>query len=95
MNPDALLSSKPVNPVQNPAQMFTFPRVTCKVNHERNTFLIRPVISGQMGQRGTVTEAAGFDPEADVKRLREAMKGAGEFFSHVGPCHYARASVGK
>ncbi len=32
----------------------------------------------QIGNRGTVTEAAGFDPEADVKTLREAMKGAGE-----------------
>ncbi|GLD55280.1 annexin A4 isoform X1 [Lates japonicus] len=30
-----------------------------------------------IGNRGTVTEAAGFDPEADVQRLRGAMKGAG------------------
>uniref|UniRef100_A0A3Q3WNN4 Annexin n=1 Tax=Mola mola TaxID=94237 RepID=A0A3Q3WNN4_MOLML len=51
--------------------------VICKVNHERNTFLICPVIYEQIGKRGTVTEAAGFVPEADVKRLREAMKGAG------------------
>ncbi|XP_070706838.1 annexin A4 [Pempheris klunzingeri] len=29
------------------------------------------------GNRGTVTEAAGFDPEADVQKLRDAMKGAG------------------
>lgn len=32
----------------------------------------------QIGNRGTVTEAAGFSPEADVGKLREAMKGAGE-----------------
>lgn len=32
----------------------------------------------QIGTRGTVTEAAGFNPEADVQKLREAMKGAGE-----------------
>uniref|UniRef100_A0A3B4V166 Annexin n=1 Tax=Seriola dumerili TaxID=41447 RepID=A0A3B4V166_SERDU len=31
----------------------------------------------QIGNRGTVTEAAGFDPEADAQRLRGAMKGAG------------------
>ncbi|XP_077399192.1 annexin A4 [Vanacampus margaritifer] len=30
-----------------------------------------------IGNRGTVTEASGFDPEADAQRLREAMKGAG------------------
>ncbi|XP_073334145.1 annexin A4 [Pagrus major] len=30
-----------------------------------------------IGNRGTVTEAAGFDPEADAQKLREAMKGAG------------------
>ncbi|XP_077352919.1 annexin A4 [Festucalex cinctus] len=30
-----------------------------------------------IGKRGTVTEASGFDPEADAQRLREAMKGAG------------------
>ncbi|KAM9793853.1 annexin A4 [Syngnathus typhle] len=30
-----------------------------------------------IGKRGTVTEAAGFDPEADAQKLREAMKGAG------------------
>uniref|UniRef100_H3CUM2 Annexin n=1 Tax=Tetraodon nigroviridis TaxID=99883 RepID=H3CUM2_TETNG len=30
-----------------------------------------------IGTRGTVTEAAGFNPEADVQKLREAMKGAG------------------
>lgn len=35
----------------------------------------------QIGTRGTVTEAAGFNPEADVQKLREAMKGAGE-------CHH-------
>lgn len=32
----------------------------------------------QIGNRGTVTEAAGFDPEADAQKLRDAMKGAGE-----------------
>uniref|UniRef100_A0A671WMU2 Annexin n=1 Tax=Sparus aurata TaxID=8175 RepID=A0A671WMU2_SPAAU len=31
----------------------------------------------QIGNRGTVTEAAGFDPEADAQKLRDAMKGAG------------------
>uniref|UniRef100_A0A671WET7 Annexin n=1 Tax=Sparus aurata TaxID=8175 RepID=A0A671WET7_SPAAU len=30
-----------------------------------------------IGNRGTVTEAAGFDPEADAQKLRDAMKGAG------------------
>ncbi|XP_061886945.1 annexin A4 [Entelurus aequoreus] len=30
-----------------------------------------------IGKRGTVTEASGFDPEADVQKLRGAMKGAG------------------
>ncbi|XP_053267385.1 annexin A4 [Pleuronectes platessa] len=30
-----------------------------------------------IGNRGTVTEAAGFDPEADAQRLRGAMKGTG------------------
>ncbi|TKS84514.1 Annexin A4 [Collichthys lucidus] len=30
-----------------------------------------------IGNRGTVTEAAGFSAEADVQKLREAMKGAG------------------
>ncbi|XP_040012765.1 annexin A4 isoform X2 [Xiphias gladius] len=30
-----------------------------------------------IGNRGTVTEAAGFDPDADAQRLRGAMKGAG------------------
>lgn len=30
-----------------------------------------------IGTRGTVTEAAGFNPDEDVKKLREAMKGAG------------------
>ncbi|XP_042250447.1 annexin A4 [Thunnus maccoyii] len=30
-----------------------------------------------IGNRGAVTEAAGFDAEADVQRLRGAMKGAG------------------
>lgn len=35
----------------------------------------------QIGTRGTVTEAAGFNPEADVQKLRDAMKGAGE-------CHH-------
>uniref|UniRef100_A0A3B4ZDH6 Annexin n=1 Tax=Stegastes partitus TaxID=144197 RepID=A0A3B4ZDH6_9TELE len=33
--------------------------------------------SDQIGNRGTVTEAAGFNAEADVQKLREAMKGAG------------------
>uniref|UniRef100_A0A3Q3G7Q6 Annexin n=1 Tax=Labrus bergylta TaxID=56723 RepID=A0A3Q3G7Q6_9LABR len=33
--------------------------------------------SYQIGKRGTVTEAAGFDPEADAQRLRGAMKGTG------------------
>lgn len=32
----------------------------------------------QIGNRGTVTEAAGFNAEADTQKLREAMKGAGE-----------------
>lgn len=36
------------------------------------------IIYEQIGNRGTVTEAAGFDPDADVQSLREAMKGAGE-----------------
>lgn len=36
------------------------------------------LFSDQIGSRGTVTEAAGFNPEADVQKLREAMKGAGE-----------------
>uniref|UniRef100_A0A7N6C184 Annexin n=1 Tax=Anabas testudineus TaxID=64144 RepID=A0A7N6C184_ANATE len=31
----------------------------------------------QIGNRGTVTEAAGFNAEADTQKLREAMKGAG------------------
>ncbi|XP_036972694.1 annexin A4 [Acanthopagrus latus] len=30
-----------------------------------------------IGIRGTVTEAPGFDPEADTQKLRDAMKGAG------------------
>ncbi|XP_034457744.1 annexin A4 isoform X2 [Hippoglossus hippoglossus] len=30
-----------------------------------------------IGNRGTVTEAPGFDPEADAQRLRGAMKGTG------------------
>ncbi|XP_041815786.1 annexin A4 [Chelmon rostratus] len=30
-----------------------------------------------IGNRGTVTEAAGFDPEADAQKLRQAMKGVG------------------
>uniref|UniRef100_H2T918 Annexin n=1 Tax=Takifugu rubripes TaxID=31033 RepID=H2T918_TAKRU len=33
--------------------------------------------STSIGTRGTVTEAAGFNPEADVQKLRDAMKGAG------------------
>lgn len=36
------------------------------------------VISAQIGNRGTVTEAAGFNAETDAQALREAMKGAGE-----------------
>lgn len=36
------------------------------------------MIYNQIGNRGTVTEAAGFDAEADVQRLRGAMKGTGE-----------------
>uniref|UniRef100_A0A3Q0SRW0 Annexin n=1 Tax=Amphilophus citrinellus TaxID=61819 RepID=A0A3Q0SRW0_AMPCI len=31
----------------------------------------------QIGNRGTVTEAANFNPDADAQNLREAMKGAG------------------
>uniref|UniRef100_A0A669B282 Annexin n=1 Tax=Oreochromis niloticus TaxID=8128 RepID=A0A669B282_ORENI len=31
----------------------------------------------QIGNRGTVTEAANFNPDADAQKLREAMKGAG------------------
>uniref|UniRef100_A0A8C9VBC9 Annexin n=1 Tax=Scleropages formosus TaxID=113540 RepID=A0A8C9VBC9_SCLFO len=31
----------------------------------------------QMGTRGTVTAASGFNPEADAQKLRAAMKGAG------------------
>ncbi|KAM9820144.1 annexin A4 [Neosynchiropus ocellatus] len=34
-------------------------------------------ISETIGNRGTVTEASGFDPEADAQKLRGAMKGAG------------------
>ncbi|XP_026152695.1 annexin A4 [Mastacembelus armatus] len=30
-----------------------------------------------LGNRGAVTEAAGFNPDADAQRLREAMKGTG------------------
>ncbi|XP_068191371.1 annexin A4 [Antennarius striatus] len=30
-----------------------------------------------LGNRGTVTEAAGFNPDADAKKLRDAMKGVG------------------
>lgn len=37
------------------------------------------LIFWQIGTRGTVTEAAGFNPDEDVKKLREAMKGAGEW----------------
>lgn len=36
------------------------------------------VVNVQIGKRGTVTVAANFSPEADVQKLREAMKGAGE-----------------
>lgn len=36
------------------------------------------MIVAQIGSRGTVTEAAGFNAEADVQKLRDAMKGAGE-----------------
>lgn len=43
---------------------------------EIHTFPLNSTMAA-LGNRGTVTEAAGFDPEADVKRLREAMKGAG------------------
>uniref|UniRef100_A0A8C3A2S5 Annexin n=1 Tax=Cyclopterus lumpus TaxID=8103 RepID=A0A8C3A2S5_CYCLU len=35
------------------------------------------VYCDQIGNRGTVTEAAGFNAEADAQSLREAMKGAG------------------
>ncbi|KAK9532621.1 hypothetical protein VZT92_009996 [Zoarces viviparus] len=38
--------------------------------------LILPTMAA-IGKRGTVTEAAGFNAEADVQSLREAMKGAG------------------
>uniref|UniRef100_A0A8C8DQT9 Annexin n=1 Tax=Oryzias sinensis TaxID=183150 RepID=A0A8C8DQT9_9TELE len=31
----------------------------------------------QIGNRGTVTEASGFNPDDDAQKLREAMKGAG------------------
>uniref|UniRef100_A0A3Q4M5H0 Annexin n=1 Tax=Neolamprologus brichardi TaxID=32507 RepID=A0A3Q4M5H0_NEOBR len=31
----------------------------------------------QIGNRGTVTEAANFNPDADAQKLRESMKGAG------------------
>uniref|UniRef100_A0AAY4ATN5 Annexin n=1 Tax=Denticeps clupeoides TaxID=299321 RepID=A0AAY4ATN5_9TELE len=30
-----------------------------------------------LGSRGTITEAAGFNPDADIHKLREAMKGVG------------------
>uniref|UniRef100_A0A3B4AKJ2 Annexin n=1 Tax=Periophthalmus magnuspinnatus TaxID=409849 RepID=A0A3B4AKJ2_9GOBI len=33
--------------------------------------------TNQIGNRGTVTEASGFNPEQDVQKLREAMKGTG------------------
>uniref|UniRef100_A0A8C7Y504 Annexin n=1 Tax=Oryzias sinensis TaxID=183150 RepID=A0A8C7Y504_9TELE len=32
---------------------------------------------GLIGNRGTVTEASGFNPDDDAQKLREAMKGAG------------------
>lgn len=38
----------------------------------------------QIGNRGTVTEASGFNPDDDAQKLREAMKGAGETLSPVG-----------
>uniref|UniRef100_A0A7N6AD49 Annexin n=1 Tax=Anabas testudineus TaxID=64144 RepID=A0A7N6AD49_ANATE len=36
-----------------------------------------PPTMAAIGNRGTVTEAAGFNAEADTQKLREAMKGAG------------------
>lgn len=35
------------------------------------------IIYDQIGNRGTVTEAAGFNANADAQKLRDAMKGAG------------------
>lgn len=35
----------------------------------------------QIGNRGTVKEAAGFNADADAQKLRDAMKGAGEWTS--------------
>lgn len=43
-----------------------------------NTITCFFVIHDQIGNRGVVTEASGFNAEADAATLREAMKGAGE-----------------
>uniref|UniRef100_A0A8C9Z5L0 Annexin n=1 Tax=Sander lucioperca TaxID=283035 RepID=A0A8C9Z5L0_SANLU len=54
----------------------------CKLQFDWLAKLINKLISSfviynQIGNRGTVTEAAGFNADADVQTLRGAMKGAG------------------
>lgn len=39
------------------------------------------VLYEQIGNRGAVKEAAGFNADADAQKLRDAMKGAGEWTS--------------
>lgn len=47
----------------------------------------------QIGNRGTVTEASGFNPDDDAQKLREAMKGAGETLSPVGSSHALYSNI--
>lgn len=41
----------------------------------------------QLGNRGTVTEASGFNPEEDAQKIYNAMKGAGKYLQNPFSVH--------